>query len=123
MLTRLKYERLRRGIRQVDLALAARVHQGDLGKIERGQYVPPVGSVVLARLARVLDTPVDELLKPVEMIQAAPELPPEVPAPVPPIPVFPVMPTARQLQARRRCAAEAAECEAITKTAEEPVTR
>jgi transcriptional regulator with XRE-family HTH domain len=111
VLTRLKYERLRRGISQTALAAAASVNQSDLGKIERGQYTPPTGSVVLARVARVLDTPVAELLRPVE-IQNAAEAPRELPVPVPPIPHLEDGPAARQLQARRRCAAETAEAEA-----------
>lgn len=111
MLLRIKYERLRRGISQTALAAAACVNQSDLGKIERGQYIPPIGSVVLSRVARVLDTPVAELLRPVE-IQNATEVPPEIPVPVPPIPRFDDGPTAQQLRARARQAADMAEAEA-----------
>lgn len=117
MLLRIKYERLRRGISQTALAAAACVNQSDLGKIERGQYTPPTGSVVLARVARVLDTPVAELLRPVE-IQNAPDAPREVPVPVPPIPRIDDGPTAQQIRARARQAADMAEAEAADRAEE-----
>lgn len=128
MLLRIKYERLRRGIKQVALAAAAGVNQSDLGKIERGQYTPPVGSTVLARVARVLDTPVAELLRPVQ-IQDAPEVPREAPVLVPPTPRFDDDgPTAQQLRARARQAADLAETEAVDRAEaankpSEPVAR
>lgn len=113
MLLRIKYERLRRGINQTAVAAAASVSASDLGKIERGQYVPPLGSVVLARLSRVLDTPVAELLRPVEMIQDAAAQPScDIPVSVPPIQPNDSGPTAQQLRARARQAGDVAEADA-----------
>lgn len=113
MLLRIKYERLRRGLQQASVAAAARVSSSDLGKIERGQYVPPVGSVVLARLSRVLDVPVEALLHPVEMIDT-PQAPTELltPVTVPAIQPIDDGPTAQQLRARARQRREEAEWEA-----------
>ena len=70
MLNRLKYERLRRGLSQETLGIAARVDQSTIAQMELGRYFPT--AIVLDRLARVLDVPGDQLLKPVEIIK--PEL-------------------------------------------------
>jgi transcriptional regulator with XRE-family HTH domain len=119
VITRLKYERLRRGLKIIDIAAAAKVGSSDLGKIERGQYVPPPGSVVLARVARFLDVPVADLLRPVEIVQNAPVAPLESPARVPAIQPIDDGPTAHQLDARRRQEAEERASAATVGTSDE----
>jgi transcriptional regulator with XRE-family HTH domain len=47
-----KLERIRRGLRQVDVAEAAGVTQGEISALERGQYVIPAAR---RRIFRVLE--------------------------------------------------------------------
>lgn len=59
-MTRLKYERIRGGLSQYALGLAAHIDQSDLAKMELGRYIP--GRDLLDRLAAVLQVPADALL-------------------------------------------------------------
>jgi ribosome-binding protein aMBF1 (putative translation factor) len=64
---RLTQEREARGWSKTDLARRARIQNARLGQIERGQAIPPQGSVELLRLAMALDHrgDPDSLLEPV----------------------------------------------------------
>ncbi len=67
-MTRLKYERIRRGLSQEAVGvLAGRLSQSDIGLIEAGQRIPT--PKVLARLAAVFDLPADVLLKPIRIVE------------------------------------------------------
>jgi transcriptional regulator with XRE-family HTH domain len=63
----LKYERIRRGLAQESVGIAARIDQSALAQIELGHYIP--GPRVLGRLAAVLGVPSHVLLEEVEIVQ------------------------------------------------------
>lgn len=69
--TMLRNARTRAGVRLSDLAARVRVSASFLCRLERGVHVR-VGSRTLARLAEVLDLPLDEVFV------AAGKLPPDV---------------------------------------------
>ena len=64
-MNRLKYERVRRGLSQTSLGIAARVDQSAIAQIELGTYYP--GREILGRLAAALGVPADGLLKTVSI--------------------------------------------------------
>jgi transcriptional regulator with XRE-family HTH domain len=60
VVTRLEQVRRRRGWTQTQLAARARLHQGDISELERGRV--RLGPKRMARLAKVLGIPAEELL-------------------------------------------------------------
>ncbi len=62
--TRLKEERIKRNIKQEELALAIDIHPKSLGRIERGERTPSVETAL--RLARYLECSVERLFSEIE---------------------------------------------------------
>lgn len=65
-MTRLKFERIRRGLSQTTLGVVCRVHQPTLARIENRRREPTPAQRL--RLAVVLSIPPKELLKPAQII-------------------------------------------------------
>jgi transcriptional regulator with XRE-family HTH domain len=66
-MTRLKFERTRRGLSQYSLGRVAKISQPDIGLIETGRLSPSAEQ--LARLAAVFGLPADVILRPVEIVE------------------------------------------------------
>ena len=66
MLSRLKLERVKRGLSQGTVGVCARIQQTRIAQIESGRLIPTPRQ--LARLAAVFQVPPDQLLQPVEIL-------------------------------------------------------
>lgn len=66
-MTRLRFERLERGLSQQKVGIVARVHQPTLALIENGRLRP--SAAVLARLSALFDVPADALLETVVLAE------------------------------------------------------
>lgn len=64
---RLKHERLRRGLTQDTVGVAARISQPTVALIEKGRLIPTAAQ--LDRLAAIFHISHDALLKPVEIVE------------------------------------------------------
>jgi ribosome-binding protein aMBF1 (putative translation factor) len=67
--TRMKYERMKRGISQHKLAVLTELQQADVSKIKNRRLVP--GPRQAERISRALKIPSHELQQPVEIVEAA----------------------------------------------------
>lgn len=59
MKTSLKFKRMERGLKQADLADLVNVRRETIGRLEQGQYCPPLRLAM--DLAKALDTTVEDL--------------------------------------------------------------